>query len=83
VIVAAIVLTAIAAALFVVRILVGSTLADRVVALDGFVVTLVALIVLVSIERDDGIYLDVAIVVAFIGFVGTTAAARFIERRGG
>ena len=28
-------------------------------------------------------FLDVAVVVAFVGFVGTAAGARFIERRGG
>ncbi|OWY60017.1 hypothetical protein B7486_71475, partial [cyanobacterium TDX16] len=27
-------------------------------------------------------FLDVALVVAFVGFVGTTAGARFVERKG-
>ena len=65
------------------RVVLGPTLADRVVALDGLIVTIVAAIVLNSIRLDVDWYLDVALVVAFVGFVGTTAGARFIERRGG
>lgn len=77
------VLTAAGGLCFLVRTVIGPSLADRVVALDGLVVTIVAAIVLVSIARDTGAYLDAALVVAFVGFLSTTAAARFIERRGG
>ncbi len=68
---------------FLARVIGGPSLADRIVALDGLAVTIVAAIVLISIRRDTDFFLDVALVVAFIGFVGTTAGARFIERRGG
>ena len=68
---------------FLVRVIGGPSLADRIVALDGLVVTIVAAIVLHSIRLGTDWFLDVALVVAFIGFVGTTAGARFIERRGG
>ncbi|HEX5946342.1 MAG TPA: monovalent cation/H+ antiporter complex subunit F [Acidimicrobiales bacterium] len=77
------VLLALGGACFLVRVIAGPSLADRIVALDGLVVTIVAAIVLHSIRRDVEWFLDVALVVAFIGFVGTTAGARFIERRGG
>lgn len=80
---AATVLLGLAGLCFLVRIIGGPSLADRIVALDGLVVTIVAAIVLSSVRRDTDWYLDVALVVAFIGFVGTTAGARFIERRGG
>jgi len=70
-------------ACFLARVIGGPSLADRIVALDGLVVTIVAAIVLDSIRRDTDWFLDVALVVAFVGFVGTTAGARFIERRGG
>ena len=52
-------------------------------AIDGFVVTVVAIVLAVSIRRDTSWFLDVAVVVALVGFLGTTAGARFIERRGG
>lgn len=68
---------------FLVRALAGPSLADRVVAIDGLIVTVVAAILVNSIRIDSTAFLGVSLVVAFIGFVGTTAGARFIERRGG
>jgi multicomponent Na+:H+ antiporter subunit F len=71
------------AACFLARAVKGPSLADRVIAIDGLVVTIVALILVESIRTRDGWFLGVALVVAFVGFVGTTAGARFIEQRGG
>ncbi len=68
---------------FVYRLVVGPSLADRVVALDGLVVTIVAGILIDSLRQGRTELLGTALVVSFVGFVGTTAAARFIERRGG
>lgn len=79
----ALVLVAIAAGCFFARVVVGPSLADRVVALDGLVVTIVAAIILNSIRLDTAWFLDAAVVVAVVGFLGTTAGARFIEGRGG
>lgn len=73
---------AVAGAGFVLRLVRGPSLADRVIALDGLVVTIVAAIVLHAAARRTVLFLDVAVVVAFVGFVGTAAAARFIEQRG-
>lgn len=77
------ILVVLGGACFLVRVITGPSLADRVVALDGLVVSIVTVILLVSIMRDSDAYLDAALVVAFVGFLSTTAAARFIERRGG
>lgn len=71
------------AACFLVRAVAGPSLADRVVAIDALVVTIVAIILVQSIRTDSSWFLGVAVVVALVGFVGTTAGARFIERRGG
>lgn len=76
-------LLVVAGGCFLFRIVRGPSLADRVIAVDGLIVTIVASVVLHSIRHDTDRYVDVALVVAFIGFVGTTAGARFIERRGG
>ena len=81
--VVAFVLLGAAGALFGYRLLRGPSLADRVVALDGLVVTVVAAVLVISIRRDVRWFLDVALVVGFVGFVGAAAGARFIERRGG
>lgn len=78
----AIVVVVAGGACFLVRALRGPSLADRVIAIDGLVVTLVAAILLQAIRTDTSWFLAVAVVVAFVGFVGTTAGARFIEQRG-
>jgi multicomponent Na+:H+ antiporter subunit F len=80
---AALVLLVLGGACFLTRAIIGPSLADRVVAVDGLVVTIVAAILVNSIRIDSTRFLDVALVAAFIGFVGTSAGARFIERRGG
>ncbi len=60
----------------------GTSVADRVVALDLLLLLVVMGIAVFSIGRDTGLFLDVLIVVSLLGFVGTTTVARFIERRG-
>jgi multicomponent Na+:H+ antiporter subunit F len=80
---AAMVLLITGGACFLARAVAGPSLADRVVAVDGLVVTIVAVILLRSLDLDTALFLDVAVVVALVGFLGTLSAARFIERRGG
>jgi multicomponent Na+:H+ antiporter subunit F len=67
--------------LAVLRLLMGPTLADRVVALDLLAILVVGIIATESIYTDEPVYVDVAIVTALISFLGTVAFARFIERR--
>jgi multicomponent Na+:H+ antiporter subunit F len=82
-IIAALVLVVVGGACFLYRAVAGPSLADRVVALDGLVMTIVAGVLVNSIRVDSSWFVDVGLVVAFTGFVGTAAGARFIERRGG
>jgi multicomponent Na+:H+ antiporter subunit F len=83
VIVAALVMLAVAGACFFARLVWGPTLADRVVALDGLVVTLISAIALDAARTSSPLFVDAVVVIALVGFVGTAAAARFIEERGG
>ena len=62
-----------------IRFLKGPTAADRVMALDFMTVVAVALMVVLSFIFDRSIYLDVAMVYALIGFVGTVVVARYFE----
>lgn len=71
-----------AAALAVLRLLRGISLADRVVALDLLLVVIVCGIAVQAARTGSGIFLDVMVVVALLGFEGTSLVARFIERRG-
>ncbi|HEX2063012.1 MAG TPA: monovalent cation/H+ antiporter complex subunit F [Acidimicrobiales bacterium] len=65
------------------RIVRGPSLADRVVALDVLVLVVVIGIAVQAARTGDGTYLDLLVVAALLGFVGTVTVARFIEWRGG
>ena len=70
----------VAALLTFVRIVRGPTLPDRVVAIDLIGVLMVGVIVVSSAATGVQAFLDVAIVIALISFVGTVAYARYVER---
>ncbi len=71
---------AIAAALTFIRLAKGPTLPDRVIAIDLIGVLLVCLLVVMAAVTAQQAFLDVAMVVALISFVGTVAYAGYIER---
>jgi multicomponent Na+:H+ antiporter subunit F len=73
---------ALAAASCLARLLRGPSLADRIVALDLLLVITVSGIAVSSARAREGVFLDVHVVAALLGFVGTVTVARFIERRG-
>lgn len=64
------------------RLLRGPSLADRIVALDALLVLIVSGIAIDAARTGEGTYLEVLVVAALLGFVGTVNVARFIERRG-
>jgi multicomponent Na+:H+ antiporter subunit F len=80
--VVALTLLALAAGLTFIRLAKGPTLPDRVIAIDLIGVVLVCVLVLTAGITTEGAFLDVAMVVALISFVGTVAYARYIEREG-
>lgn len=73
---------AVASALTFIRLAKGPTLPDRVIAIDLIGVLLVGLLVVMAGLTAEQAFLDVAMVVALISFVGTVAYARYIEREG-
>lgn len=79
----ALIMLIVGAGAFLYRVLVGPTIPDRVVALDGLLSVVVIGIIVAAAETDSGITLSTVLVVALVAFVGTIALARFIERRGG
>lgn len=81
--IAAMIMLSIGAAGFVYRLLRGPSLPDRVVGLDGLLsVIVIGIIVAAARSNSGGITIETVLVAVFVGFVGTTALARFIERRG-
>jgi len=64
-----------------IRLVRGPSLPDRVVALDLTAALVVAFISVYSISSGQAIFLDVAIVLALISFLGAIAFAKYLERR--
>jgi multicomponent Na+:H+ antiporter subunit F len=60
------------------RVILGPTVPDRVVALDVIATNVVAIALLYSMFTGLGFYVDVAVVLAIIGFISTIAVALFV-----
>lgn len=71
-----------AAGLCVLRLARGSSLPDRIVALDTLLVVIVCGLAVHAVRTGSGEFLDVLVVASLLGFTGTALVARFIERRG-
>ncbi len=67
------------AALF--RLVVGPTLADRVISLDLLLIALMSAIAIDAGNRGDATWLNLLVVIAIIGFTATVASTAFLERQ--
>jgi multisubunit Na+/H+ antiporter MnhF subunit len=70
-----------AGACFFLRLVIGPSLADRVVAIDGLIVVGVSALGVEAVRSGVGSFLPVAVVLTLVGFISTATAARYIERR--
>lgn len=62
------------------RTLEGPTLPDRIVGLDLLGTLGISVAAVVALAERDAVYLDVAIVLALLSFLGTVAFAAYLER---
>ena len=76
----ALTMLALGAALTFVRLVRGPTLPDRVISIDLLGIVIVCVLVVVAGDSGQLAFLDVAMVIALISFVGTVAYARYLER---
>ena len=77
----ALVLLGLALLISVVRIIIGPTLGDRVLALDLMTVVATGFVGTIAIRTGLMLYLDIAIALALLGFLATVALARYILSR--
>ena len=63
-----------------VRLVVGPTSGDRILALDTMVINALGLVIVLGIHQGVQIYFEIALLIAMLGFVSTVALARFILR---
>jgi multicomponent Na+:H+ antiporter subunit F len=78
---ATLVLLGLAAALFLLRLCVGPSLADRVVALNGLVLVGMGAIAVHAVQTGIGSFLPALVAIALVGPIGNGMIARFIEAR--
>ena len=76
----ALTMLALGAAFAFIRLVLGPTLPDRVVSIDLIGILIVCILVVVAGDSGQQAFLDVAMVIALISFVGTIAYARYLER---
>ena len=72
---------ALALVLSLTRMILGPTLADRIIAGDTGAVIVINIIVILGMRADTTLYADVAAVIAILSFIGTVAAARYVRGR--
>lgn len=73
----------VAAVLALVRLALGPSVPDRIVALDNLLLVVVGGIAVGAADSGEGDFLGVLVAVSLLGFVGTVTVGRFVERRGG
>ncbi|MFD1335395.1 Na(+)/H(+) antiporter subunit F1 [Oceanobacillus iheyensis] len=76
----ALVIMAITLALLFIRVIIGPSIPDRILALDAIGVTLVGFIGIIMIKQDTIVYSDVVLLLSILAFVGTFALSKFLER---
>lgn len=62
-----------------VRLVLGPSLVDRVIALDVMLISVMGMIAVQAARTGVTTYLDLLVAVAIVGFTATVAASRFIE----
>ncbi|MGV8833514.1 MAG: cation:proton antiporter [Devosia sp.] len=77
----ALIMLFIAMLISVVRVVIGPTLADRVLALDLLTVLAMGFVGAFAIRTGLMLYLDIAISLALLGFLATVAFARYMLSR--
>jgi multicomponent K+:H+ antiporter subunit F len=63
-----------------IRLVIGPSTGDRILALDTMVVNAIALVVLLGLSQGSRIYFEVSLIIAMLGFVSTVSYARFVLR---
>jgi multicomponent Na+:H+ antiporter subunit F len=62
----------------VIRVIIGPTMADRIVALDMLVAIAIGFIAVIALKTGYHLYIDIAIALGLVGFLATVAFARFV-----
>ena len=64
-----------------IRVILGPSVADRAVAADSIDILSDMALILFALYSGRSIFLDIALITAVLGFVGSTMVARYLEGR--
>lgn len=67
--------------LIIIRFLKGPSIVDRVIALDLIITVGIGIIAVYSIITNSSTFLDIAMILALIAFLGTVAFSYYLEKR--
>ena len=76
-----IILIGISLILIFIRLAIGPSIEDRIVALDLLAANAIGFVAVYAIQNKTTAFLDVGIIVALLAFLGTVAFAYYLERR--
>jgi multicomponent K+:H+ antiporter subunit F len=68
------------AALCLYRVVLGPGAADRAVAGDAFITTVIGMICVLSVRWNSALYFDAVWILTLVGFLGSAAIARYLTR---
>jgi multicomponent Na+:H+ antiporter subunit F len=64
-----------------VRVVIGPTVEDRMIGFNLVSAQVLAILILIAVQKSQIIYLDVALVYAILGYIGILAIAKYIRSR--
>jgi multicomponent Na+:H+ antiporter subunit F len=67
---------------FACRLVIGPSLSDRLIGVDGLLLVGVAAVATRTVDTGAGTFLPVLVVLALVGFIGTAVVARFVIAKG-
>ncbi|HAO26074.1 MULTISPECIES: K+/H+ antiporter subunit F [Methylophaga] len=76
----AFVMVAIAILLSFIRLIIGPSVPDRILALDTLYINTIALLILLGINLQSALYFEAALLIAVMGFMGTLALSKYLLR---
>ncbi|CAN5666005.1 cation:proton antiporter [soil metagenome] len=77
---AAMIMLSIALLICIIRVAIGPTLPDRVIAIDLLAIVAIGMIGIYAVKTGEWALLDAATVLALVAFLGTVTFARYMER---
>ena len=76
----AVLLVSVASVLSLIRLLIGPSVPDRILALDTLYVNTIALVILFGLRQGSMLYFEAALLIAVMGFIGTIALSKYLLR---